>query len=49
MKSMNFDFQAEVDHLPFKLNMETTVEMTCEQQSQFINIIYNHPRGLLSA
>ena len=39
----NFDFKAEIDCLPFKLNMGTTVEMTCEQQSQFINIIYDHP------
>ena len=43
VKAMNFDFQAEIDHLPFKLNMGTTIDMTCEQQSQFINIIYNHP------
>ena len=42
-KSANFDFKAEIDCLPFKLNMGTTVEMTCEQQSQFINIIYDHP------
>ena len=39
----NFDFKAEIDCLPFKLNMGTTVEMTCEQQSRFINIIYDHP------
>ena len=38
-----FDFKAEIDHLPFKLNMGTTVEMTHEQQSWFINIIYDHP------
>ena len=43
VKSENFDFKAEIDHLPFKLNMGTTVEMTCEQQSWFINIIYDHP------
>ena len=43
VKSENFDFKAEIDHLPFKLNMGTTVEMTHEQQSQFINIIYDHP------
>ena len=23
--------------------MGTTIEMTCEQQSRFINIIYDHP------
>ena len=43
VESENFDFKAETDHLPFKLNMGTTVEMTCEQQSQFLNIIYDHP------
>ena len=43
VKSTNFDFKAEVDHLPFKLNMGTTIEMAYEQQSQFINIIYDHP------
>ena len=43
MESQNFDFKAEIDHLPFKLNTGTTVEMTHEQQSQFINIIYDHP------
>ena len=43
VKATNFDFQAEIDHLPFKLNMGTTVDMTHEQQSQFINIIYDHP------
>ena len=43
VKATNFDFQAEIDCLPFKLNMGTTVDMTSEQQSWFINIIYNHP------
>ena len=43
VESENFDFKAEIDCLPFKLNMGTTVEMTCEQQSWFINIIYDHP------
>ena len=43
VESGNFDFKAEIDGLPFKLNMGTTVEMICEKQSQFINIIYNHP------
>ena len=43
MESENFDFMPEIDHLPFKLNMGTTVEMTHEQQSWFINIIYDHP------
>ena len=43
VESENFDFKGEIDHLPFKHNMGTTVEMTHEQQSQFINIIYDHP------
>ena len=43
VESGNFDFKAEIDCLPFKLNMGTMVVMTCEQQSQFINIIYDHP------
>ena len=43
VESKNFDFKAEINLLPFKLNMGTTVEMTCEQQSQLINIIYDHP------
>ena len=43
VKSANFDFKLEIDSLPFKLNLGTTVEMTHEQQSQFINIIYDHP------
>ena len=42
VESENFDFKAEIDCLPFKLNMGTTVEMTHEQQSRFINIIYDH-------
>ena len=43
VKSAGFDFQAEINCLLFKLNMGTTVNMTCEQQSQFINLIYDHP------
>ena len=43
VKATNFDSQAEINHLPFKLNVGTTVNMTCEQQSQFKNLIYDHP------
>ena len=43
VESENFDFNAEIEHLHFNLNMGTTVEMTGEQQSQFISIIYDHP------
>ena len=38
----NFDIQAEINCLPFKLNMGTKVTMTHEQQSWFINLIYDH-------
>ena len=38
----DFDFQAEINHLPFKLNMGTEANMTCDQQSWFINLIYDH-------
>ena len=43
VKSTNFDFQVEIDCLPFKFNMGTTVYMTHEQQSQFVYLIYDHP------
>ena len=43
VKAVNFDFQAEIDCLTFKLNMGTTVNMTHEQQSRFVNLIYDHP------
>ena len=39
----SFDFEAEINHLPLKLNMETEAKMTHAQQSQFLNMIYNHP------
>ena len=42
-KATDFDFQAEIKCLPFKLNMGTEVHMTREQQGQFINLIYDHP------
>ena len=31
VESAEFDFKAEIDRLPFKLNMGTTVEMTHDQ------------------
>ena len=43
VKSANFEFKAEIDCLPFKLIMGTTIKMTCEQWNWFINIIYDHP------
>ena len=36
-QSADFNFEAEVKCLPFKLNL------TCIQQSQFIDLIYDHP------
>ena len=42
VRATDFDFQAQINHLPFKLNMETKVNMICEQQSWFINLIYDH-------
>ena len=43
VNAADFDFQAEINHLPFKLNMGTKVKMTNDQQSWFINLIYDHP------
>ena len=43
VKATNFDVQVEINCLPFKLNMGTTVDMIHERQSQFINLIYDHP------
>ena len=42
----DFDFQAEINYPPFKLNMGTEAKMTHEQQSQFLNLIYDHPEVL---
>ena len=38
----DFDLNFEIDHLPFKLNMETDAKMTCAQWSQFLNLIYDY-------
>ena len=42
-QSANFDFEAEVKCLPFKLNLGDEAKLTCIQQSQFIDLIYDHP------
>ena len=42
-QSANFDFQAEVKWLPFKLNLGDEANLTCIQQSRFIDLIYDHP------
>ena len=39
VNAADFDFKAEINHLPFKLNMGTDANMTHDQQSWFINII----------
>ena len=42
VNATDFDFQAEINFLPFKLNMGTEANMTHDQQSCFINLIYDH-------
>ena len=42
-QSTDFNFEAEVKHLPFKLNLGEEAKLTCIQQSQFIDLIYDHP------
>ena len=42
-QSAEFDFEAEVKHLPFKLNLGEEAKLTCVQQGWFIDIIYDHP------
>ena len=42
-QSADFNFEAEVKHLPFKLNLGDEAKLTCIQQSQFIDLIYDHP------
>ena len=42
-QSADFDFEAEVKWLPFKLNLGDEAKLTCIQQSQFIDLIYDQP------
>ena len=42
-QSADFDFEAEVKCLPFKLNLGDEAKLTCIQQSRFIDLIYDHP------
>ena len=42
-KSASFDFEAEIKCLPFKLNLGDEAKLTRVQQSQFIDLIYDHP------
>ena len=43
-QAADFDFEAGVQCLPFKLNLEEEANLTCIQQSQFIDLIYDHPK-----
>ena len=43
IQAANFDFEAEVQHLPFKLNLGEDGKLTCIQQGWFIDLIYDHP------
>ena len=43
----DFYFEAEIQHLPFKLNLGEDTKLTCVQQSQFIGLIYDHPEVFL--
>ena len=42
-QATDFDFEAEVICLPFKLNLGDEAKLTCVQQSWFIDLIYDHP------
>ena len=42
-QSADFDFEAEVKCLPFKLNLGEEAKLTCIQQGWFIDLIYDHP------
>ena len=42
-QSTDFDFEAEVKRLPFKLNLGDEAKLTCVQQGRFIDLIYDHP------
>ena len=42
-QSTEFDFEAEVKCLPFQLNLGDEAKLTHIQQSQFIDLIYDHP------
>ena len=42
-QSADFNFEAEVKCLPFKLNLGDEARLTCIQQSWFIDLVYDHP------
>ena len=42
-QATDFDFEAEIQCLPFKFNWQKEAKMTSIQQGQFIDLIYDHP------
>ena len=46
-QSADFNFEAEVKCLPFKLNLGEEAKLTYVQQSWFIDLIYDHPEVFL--
>ena len=47
-QATDLDFEVEVQCLPFKLNLGDERNMTCVQQSWFIDIIYDYPADFSS-
>ena len=48
-QSAEFDFEAEVKCLPFKLNLGDEAKLTHVQQSWFIDLIYDHPEVFIAS
>ena len=46
-QAADFDFEAEIQHLPFKLNMGEEAKLTHIQQGWFIDLTYDHPEVFL--
>ena len=46
-RAADFDFEAEVQCLSFKLNLGEEVKLTHIQQGQFIDLIYDYPEVFL--
>ena len=40
--STNFDFRNEIDWLPFQLNIGKEINLMQDQQSHFINLVYDN-------
>ena len=45
--STSFNFKSEIDWLPFQLNIAKEANLTWEQQSNFINLVYDN-KGVFS-